>query len=192
MAGLFETIQICQDTLYRLYCERLGQPQPQGVAASENASINPTNDTPVSFGASDVNVGGRPDTQLSDFLSVAFQPIPTMPNADLLPNPNNFIGQPGQLQTIADASSSNSVVPLDSGYGSDFPCNCLGPCSTHADTSVNPNYSLVAREIYHGPEVELDMYGQPFREPDWEFDTDLGGSNTYPRHDNDSTDRHYL
>ena len=190
VAGLYETIQICQDTLYRLYCKKLDQ--PQGVAASENASINATNDIPISFGVSDVNVGGQLDTRLSNFLSAAFQPIPTMPNADLLPNPNNFIGQLGQLQTIAEASSSNSVLPLDSGYGSDSPCNCPGSCSTHVDTSVNPNYSLIAREMYHGPEVELDMYSQPDWEPDWEFDTSLGDSNTYPRHNNDSTDRHSL
>jgi hypothetical protein len=189
-AGLFETIQICQDTLYQLYCKRLDQ--LQGVAAAENASINATNDIPVPSDVSNVNVGGRLDTRLSDFLSAAFQPIPTMPNADLLPNPNNFIGQPGQLQTIAEASSSNSVFPLDSGYGSDSPCNCPGPCSTHAGTSVNPNYSLVAREMYHGHDVELDMYGQPSWEPDWEFDTGLGGSNTQPRHNNDGTDRDYL
>jgi hypothetical protein len=180
-----KTIQICQDTLYRLYCERLDD--PQCVAASRSVSINATNDIPISLSISDIR--GPLKTQTSDFLSAAFQPIPTMPNSDLVPTPNDIIGQSGQLQTIAHTSSSNSVIPFDSGYGSDSLCNWPDSCSTHVDTSFSSNNGLVAREMYYGPETELDMYGQPFLEPDWEFDTNIRSSNTCPSY---GTDRHKL
>jgi len=76
VAGLFETMKICQDTLYRLYHERFDQ--PGSVAASDNNPINVAD-------ANQVSMGGGFDTEVSDFLSAVFQPILTMPNADLLP-----------------------------------------------------------------------------------------------------------
>ena len=158
VAGLFETMKICQDTLYRLYHERFDQ--PGSVAASDNNPINVAD-------ANQVSMGGGFDTEVSDFLSAVFQPIPTMPNADLLPNPNNVMGQSGQLQPIAEASSSNSAVPLDSGYGSDLMYECAGPSSTHADSSFNPNYSL-GREMDLELGDNLDMYRQQIPDPYWE------------------------
>jgi hypothetical protein len=175
IASLVDTIQDCQDRLFGLYWERLEA--SRNLEASEDLDLDADDNITTRSNPEATSQRAQQEQRSSDLLVASFQPAPLMANIGLLPTTDDLLNHHGQSRNLDFSSASNSTVPIDSGYGSDFFCNCPGPC-THTEVIQSQTRPL-PRGAYHETGVDLDMNGNPFRLPDCDLNSYLGNSDTY-------------
>ncbi|KAH7372162.1 hypothetical protein BKA64DRAFT_263933 [Cadophora sp. MPI-SDFR-AT-0126] len=145
IANLVNTIQDCQERLFRSYNSRNSQERSIAKQAGnlDDAEIN----------------GQGSDRPPSNFLSAAFQQPPLLQNPDLAPgllgldSPMIHLGESQPAITSLSSFADNMYLQL---HGSDEYCNCPGPCSCAAATSNTSWNHTLSSSSFPPPEPDCD------------------------------------